>query len=70
MNDDYVAKIDIISQSESMGMELADLVSVQLLITDPEVSARKRIVKTSKKKSLFLALDIADVWLERALKNK
>lgn len=69
MNSPYVAKIDILSKVESFGLEIADSVSVQLMVTDPDVSARKRIVKVSKKKSLYLALDIADVWLERALKN-
>ncbi len=69
MNDEYVAKIDILSKKENGGIEIADSVSVQLMLTDPEVSARKRIVKTSKKSSLYLAIDIADVWLERALKK-
>ena len=37
---------------------------------EPYVSPRKQLVKSSEKKGLFLAMDIADIWLERALANK
>ena len=50
-------------------MEVASKVSIQLLNTDPNVSARERIVKSSEKKGLYAALDIAEVWLSRALAN-
>ena len=48
-------------------MEVADKCVVQLMLTDPELRARKQIVKTSEKTGLYLALDIADAWLSRAL---
>lgn len=70
MNDEYVIKLDLSSLKEENKLNVANSVSVQLIATDPEVSIRKRIIKTSKKNNLFLALDIADIWLERALKNK
>ena len=70
MNDTHVVQLDIKSKNESDGMELADEVKVQLILTDPEVELSKKIVKSSKKKGLFMALDIADVWLERALSGK
>ena len=40
---------------------------VQRMYTDPEIRTRKQIVKTSEKDGLYLALDIADAWLARAL---
>lgn len=46
---------------------MADKVVVQLMYTDPEIRTRKQIVKTSEKDGLYLALDIADAWLARAL---
>lgn len=70
MNDDYVIKLDLSSLEKENDLNVANSVIVQLVATDPEVSIRKRIIKTSKKNNLFLALDIADIWLERALKNK
>ena len=51
------------------GLEIADKVAIQLLCTDPDLSPRKQLVKSSEKQGLYLALDIADVWLERALKS-
>ena len=49
--------------------EIADKVAIQLLCTDPDLSPRKQLVKSSEKSGLYVALDIADVWLERALKS-
>ena len=37
---------------------------------DPYLSPRKQLVKSSEKNGLFLAMDIADIWLERALSSK
>lgn len=69
MNDSHVVKIDIKSKNANGDLELADDVTISLILTDPDVSIRKKIVKTSQKKGLYLALDIADIWLERALKK-
>ncbi|MCI7084577.1 MAG: hypothetical protein PUB41_02765 [bacterium] len=70
MEDEYVIRLQIKSKREENGMEIADKVAVQLLCTDPDLSPRKQLVKTSEKKGLYLAMDIADIWLERALAHK
>ena len=67
MTDKYVIKIDIKSKKTVEDMEVADKCIVQLMLTDPEIRSRKQIVKTSEKNGLYLALDIADAWLTRAL---
>lgn len=67
MTDKYVIKIDIKTKKTVEDMEVADKCIVQLMLTDPEIRSRKQIVKTSEKNSLYLALDIADAWLTRAL---
>ena len=67
MQDKYVIKMDIKSKKKVGDLEVADKVTVQLMYTDPEIRTRKQIVKTSEKPGLFLALDIADAWLTRAL---
>ena len=67
MNDKYVIKIDIKTKKTVEDMEVADKCIVQLMLTDPEIRSRKQIVKTSEKNGLYLALDIADAWLTRAL---
>lgn len=66
MAEDYVVKIDVKTKRKIRDLEIADKVTVQLLSTDP-IKTGKAIVKTSEKKGLYLALDIADAWLTRAL---
>lgn len=70
MSDKYVIKIDIKSKKKHADMEIADKCVVQLMLTDPEIRTRKQIVKTSEKSGLYLALDIADAWLTRALTSE
>ena len=65
----FVIRMQIKTKKEVNGIEIADKVAIQLLCTDPDLSPRKQLVKSSEKKGLYVALDIADVWLERALKS-
>lgn len=67
MKDKYVVKLEIKSKKKVQDMDVADRVTVQLMYTDPNIRARKQIVKTSEKEGLYLAMDIADAWLTRAL---
>lgn len=67
MADKYVIKMDIKSKKTVMDMEVADKVTIQLMYTDPNIRSRKQIIKTSEKNGLYLAMDIASAWLERAL---
>ncbi len=69
MSDPFVIKLQIKSKTKSDELEVADKVSIQLLSTDPDISPRKAIVKTSEKPTLYLAIDIASVWLQKALKE-
>lgn len=68
MDERFVIRMQIKSKKEQNGLEVADKVAIQLLCTDPDLSPRKQLVKSSEKSGLYLALDIAEVWLERALK--
>ncbi len=68
-SENYVIMMQILATKPVGEMEVASKVSIQLLNTDPNVSARERIVKSSEKKGLYAALDIAEVWLSRALAN-
>lgn len=67
MTDKYVIKMDIKSKKKVKDLEVADKVTVQLMLTDASIRSRKQIVKQSEKSGLYLALDIADAWLTRAL---
>ena len=51
-------------------MDVATKVSVQLQLTDPDLKSRDRVVKKSEKNSLYAAMDVGCIWLERALAGK
>ena len=70
MEEPYVIRMEIKSKKTVNGNEIADKVTVQLMATDPYLSPRKALVKSSEKSGLFLAMDIADIWLGRALAGK
>lgn len=70
MTDAFVVMLQIQSQSEPLGdLTLADKITIQLLATDPNLNPVEKIVKKSEKNGLYDAMDIASIWLERALKN-
>lgn len=68
-SESYVIMMQILATKPVGDVEIASKVSVQLLNTDPDVSPRERIVKTSEKKGLYAAMDIAEIWLSRARAN-
>ena len=70
MAEKYIIMLQILSTKNVDGLEMADRVSVQLQLTDPDLKSRDRVVKKSEKDSLYAAMDVAAVWLERALSNK
>ena len=67
MSDKYIILLQIIDSKKVKDMDVATKVSVQLQLTDPELKSRDRVVKKSEKESLYSAMDVASVWLDRAL---
>ena len=70
MAEKYVIVMQILSTKEENGMTMADKVQIQLMLTDPEVRMKDRIVKKSEKIGLYNAMDIGSIWLERFLSDK
>ena len=70
MADEYIIMMQILETKKVEDMDVATKVSVQLQLTDPELKSRDRVVKKSEKDSLYAAMDVASVWLERALASK
>ena len=70
MADKYIIMMQILETKKVEDMDVATKVSVQLQLTDPELKSRDRVVKKSEKDSLYAAMDVASVWLERALASK
>lgn len=67
MDERYVIRLQIKSKKTVNNLEIADKVTVQLMCTDPDISPRKQVVKVSEKNGLYLAMDIGEIWLNRAL---
>ena len=65
--DKYIIMMQIMESKKEQDLDIATKVSVQLQLTDPSIKSRDRVVKKSEKDSLYAAMDVAAVWLERAL---
>ncbi len=65
MSDSHVVKFTVLS-NDADGEP--NKISVQLLKSDTSLSDKDRIEKESTKTTMFEALDIGFVWLERKLK--
>lgn len=70
MSDPYIIMMQILDTKQEGDLKVATRVAVQLQQTNPNVSRKERIVKKSEKNSLWSAMDIASIWLTRALSNK
>ena len=68
MGDKYVIMLQVLDHSElDKEISLSGKVSVQLMLTDPEVRIKDRVVKKTEKDGLYNAMDIGEIWLKRAL---
>ena len=68
--DKYIAMMQILETKKVQDLDVATKVSVQLQLTDTNIRSRDRVVKKSEKDGLYAAIDVAAVWLERALASK
>ena len=70
MADKYIIMLQILDTKKIKDLDVATRVSVQLQLTDPDLKSRDRVVKKSEKDSLYAAMDVASVWLDRALTTR
>lgn len=70
MADKYIIMLQILDTKKIKDLDVATKVSVQLQLTDPDLKSRERVVKKSEKDSLYAAMDVASVWLTRALDGR
>lgn len=70
MADEYVIMMQIDETKEFKDLQLSGKISVRLILTDETKNPLERIVKTSEKDGIYQALDIANIWLDDALKKK
>ena len=70
MAEKYIIMMQILNTKKEQDMDVATKVSIQLQLTEPDLKSRDRVIKKSEKDSLYAAMDIATVWLDRALAGK
>ena len=66
----YIILMQVLDKKKVQDLDVATKVSVQLQLTDPDLKSRDRVIKKSEKESLYEAMDISAIWLERALAGK
>jgi hypothetical protein len=68
----YIIMMQVLETRPCPGLVsgLSSKVSVQLQLTDPDIKTRDRMVKSAEKDGLYAAIDLAVVWLDRALAAK
>lgn len=70
MAEKYIIMLQILDTKKVDDLDVATKVAVQLQLTDPDLKSRDRVVKKTEKDSLYAAMDVASVWLERMLASK
>ena len=70
LTDKYIVVLKILSTKKVGEADIAEKVSIELQLTDDNLTAAKKVVKKGEKVGLYTAMDFASVWLDRALKGK
>lgn len=70
MADKYIIMLQILDTKKVKDLDVATKVSVQLQLTDPDVRSRDRVVKKTEKDGFYAAMDVAAIWLDRALSQR
>ena len=68
--DKYIIMLQVLDTKKVGDLDVATRVSIQLQLTDASIKSRDRVVKKSEKDSLYAAMDVGCIWLERALAGK
>lgn len=70
-SDDYIIRLNITSNSKvNDDIEIASNVSVLLIETKSLLKNNEKVIKSSNREGLYNALDIAAIWLDRAMAEK
>ncbi len=70
MADSHIIMMQVLDTRKDHGLEVASRVSVQLQQTSAGSRGRERVIKSAEKNSLWSAMDLASIWLRRALSAK
>ncbi|MDE5649168.1 MAG: hypothetical protein K2I33_04620 [Oscillospiraceae bacterium] len=69
MSDDYVVMLKILNKRKVNDIDIASKIKIYQMSTDLTLPPNQAVTKTSEKESLYEALDLANAWLSRTVKN-
>lgn len=67
MFDKYVVMLQVITKETSHDIQISKNIKIQLMSTDTNLSPQDMVIKKTEKVGLYNALDVASIWLNRAL---
>lgn len=70
MSDSHIIMMQILDTKKDGDLNMATRISVQLQQTSPNIRVKERTIKSTEKDSLWSAMDIGSIWLNRALNAK
>ena len=70
ITDRYIVMLQILGNKKIGDLDVSEKVAVQLQYTDPDIRSKDRIIKKTEKDGFYEALDVAAIWLNRALSEK
>ena len=70
MADSHIILLQVKESRKEKDLDIATKVSIELQRTAPDLRSRERVVKKSETDSLYAAMDVSGIWLERALAGK
>lgn len=66
---EVVAMLTVESSVKFKNIALSETIELKLILTDPTVDLQDVMVKSSVRRGLFDALDIAGIWIDRFIKK-
>ena len=65
----YILVLQVTDSKAIEDLTVATRVNMSLMLTDPNVSLKDKIIKSAQKESVASALEVGMIWLDRALKK-
>ncbi len=61
--------LQILNSTKEGDFDMSGTISLMLMLTDESIPLPQRVLKKSEKEGLYVAMDLASIWLERALEE-
>ena len=70
MSEKYVVMRQITEYKKEQDLDVPSKITVTLMSTDPDAPPQDKILKKGERRGLYDAVDMAVVWLDKALAGK